>query len=172
MLWYMLMSEELRIWEQRIGAWVARCQGCRREAWQLTFRIWRTKGTGMSPPTPYGLPYGECHQGPLQRVWRRHERRPPRSVGTGHRARLHQRELPAGLRDAPVRDDRLPGGALSEAGAHLKPPPRGALGPSTKSLRFNDLPAASNRRDASETISRTRHSAAQHQGFIYDFALF
>ena len=28
MLWYMLMSEELRVWEQRIGAWVAQCQGC------------------------------------------------------------------------------------------------------------------------------------------------
>ena len=62
MLWYMLMSEELRVWEQRIGAWLATCQGCRREAWQLTFRVWRTKGTPMSPPTPYGFAYGECHQ--------------------------------------------------------------------------------------------------------------
>ena len=62
MLWYMLLSEELRVWEQRIGAWLATCQSCRRESWQLTFRVWRTKGTGMSPPTPYGFPYGECHQ--------------------------------------------------------------------------------------------------------------
>jgi len=62
MLFYMLMSEELRVWEQRIGAWVAQCQTCKREAWQLTFRIWRTKGTGMSPPMPQGHAYGEGHQ--------------------------------------------------------------------------------------------------------------
>ncbi|MBX3190854.1 MAG: hypothetical protein KF819_27905 [Labilithrix sp.] len=62
MLWFMLLHEELRAWEQRIGAWQARCQGCHRDAWQLTFRIWRTKGTAMSPATPYGMAYGECHQ--------------------------------------------------------------------------------------------------------------
>ena len=62
MLWYLLLHEELRVWEQRIGAWQAQCQACHQTAWQLTFRIWRTKGTGMQPPTPYGYPYGEAHQ--------------------------------------------------------------------------------------------------------------
>lgn len=63
MLWYMLLHEELRCWEQRIGYWGARCQTCGRDCWQLTFRIWRTKGSGMNPATPYGFPvYGETYQ--------------------------------------------------------------------------------------------------------------
>jgi hypothetical protein len=63
MLWLLLLSEELRIWEQRVGYWGARCQTCQRDCWQLTFRIWRTKGNGMSPPTPWSFPvYGEAFQ--------------------------------------------------------------------------------------------------------------
>ena len=63
MLWLLLLSEELRIWEQRVGYWGARCQTCHRDCWQLTFRLWRTKGNGMSPPTPWSLPvYGEAYQ--------------------------------------------------------------------------------------------------------------
>jgi hypothetical protein len=106
MLWYMLMSEELRVWEQRIGAWVAQCQGCHREGWQLTFRIWRTKGTGLSPPTPYGMPYGECYQVRCSLCGA------ARPVGALHRRCVHERELPAGLRDTAVRHDRVPSDAL------------------------------------------------------------
>jgi len=63
MLWYLLLSEELRVWEQRIGYWVARCQTCKRDCWQLTFRLWRTKGNGLSPPTPWTFPaFGEGYQ--------------------------------------------------------------------------------------------------------------
>jgi hypothetical protein len=63
MLWYMLLSEELRVWEQRMGYWGARCQTCHRDCWQLTYRIWRTKGNGMSPATPWSFPpYGEAYQ--------------------------------------------------------------------------------------------------------------
>jgi hypothetical protein len=63
MLWYLLLAEEMRVWEQRVGYWGARCQTCHRDCWQLTFRIWRTKGTGMSPPTPFSYPtYGEAYQ--------------------------------------------------------------------------------------------------------------
>ena len=62
MLWLMLMQDELRAWEQRVGCWQARCQMCQRDAWQLVFRIWRTKGNGLSSPTPWGIPYGEGFQ--------------------------------------------------------------------------------------------------------------
>jgi hypothetical protein len=63
MLWYLMLHEELRCWEQRVGAWVARCQTCHQDVWQLTFRVYRTKGTGMNPPTPFSYPiYGECYQ--------------------------------------------------------------------------------------------------------------
>jgi hypothetical protein len=63
MLWFLLLNEELRSWQQRIGAWTSRCQMCQRDAWQLTFRIWRTKGSGLNPATPFGFPvYGEAYQ--------------------------------------------------------------------------------------------------------------
>lgn len=63
MVWLLLLSEELRVWEQRIGYWGARCQTCHQDTWQLTFRIWRTKGNGLSPATPYSYPaYGEAYQ--------------------------------------------------------------------------------------------------------------
>jgi hypothetical protein len=54
MLLYLMAAAKWQIWEQRIGAWSARCQGCQQEAWQLTFRLWRTKGTPANPPTPWG----------------------------------------------------------------------------------------------------------------------
>lgn len=62
MLWFLLLNEELRAWEQRVGAWRARCQTCQQDAWQLTFRIWRTKGSGLQPATPWGYAYGEAYQ--------------------------------------------------------------------------------------------------------------
>jgi hypothetical protein len=63
MLWFMLLHEELRCWEQRLGAWVARCQTCNQDVWQLTIHIWRTKGTGLQPATPFSFPiYGEAYQ--------------------------------------------------------------------------------------------------------------
>jgi hypothetical protein len=63
MLWYMLLHEELRVWEQRVGSWVARCQTCHRDVWQLTYRIWRTKGSGLNPASPWSMPvYGEAYQ--------------------------------------------------------------------------------------------------------------
>jgi hypothetical protein len=62
-LWYMLLSEEMRVWEQRLGYWGARCQTCHRDCWQLTYRIWRTQGNGLSPATPWNYPhYGEAYQ--------------------------------------------------------------------------------------------------------------
>lgn len=54
MLWYLMASEKWQVWEQRIGTWSARCQSCQQEYWQLTFRMWRTKGTPANPPTPWG----------------------------------------------------------------------------------------------------------------------
>jgi len=62
MLWFLLLNEELRAWEQRVGAWVARCQTCQQNCWQLTFRIWRTKGSGLNPASPFGFAYGEAYQ--------------------------------------------------------------------------------------------------------------
>ena len=61
-LWYLLLSEENKTWEQRIGCWVAACRWCQREAWQLTFRMWRTNGNGFSPATPYGAGFAEVYQ--------------------------------------------------------------------------------------------------------------
>jgi hypothetical protein len=61
MLW-LLLSEELRCWERRIGCWVCRCQMCQRDGWHLTFYMWRTKGNGLNPASPQGMPYGECYQ--------------------------------------------------------------------------------------------------------------
>ena len=62
MIWFLLLNEEFRVWEQRIGAWQAECQTCRRPGWQLVFRIWRTKGSAMNPASPYGYAYNECYQ--------------------------------------------------------------------------------------------------------------
>lgn len=60
LLW--LTSEKIAVWERRIGCFNARCQGCNQEGWQLTLHMWRSRGTQMSPPTPWSPIWGQTFQ--------------------------------------------------------------------------------------------------------------
>lgn len=63
MLWFLLANEtSSTTWEQRVGSFHAQCQRCGQAAWQHTFRIYRTKGSGFSGPGPYDAPQAECFQ--------------------------------------------------------------------------------------------------------------
>ncbi|MBL8609755.1 MAG: hypothetical protein JNL38_20650 [Myxococcales bacterium] len=63
MLWLMLANETtLTPWEQRVGSFWTTCPRCQQQAWQLTYRIYRTSGSGLQGPTPYGPPLNECFQ--------------------------------------------------------------------------------------------------------------
>jgi hypothetical protein len=62
MLWYFLLSEQFTTYEHRIGSFCVPCKLCQREAWQLTFRMYQTKGSHANPAGPYGVPHNERFQ--------------------------------------------------------------------------------------------------------------
>jgi hypothetical protein len=63
MLWYFLLaSKELTTWEHRVGCFYLACKMCQRESWQLTFRLYQTEGSTISPATPYSFPLKERFQ--------------------------------------------------------------------------------------------------------------
>lgn len=62
MLYLLLTSESLSTWEHRVGSYPFNCGACRQQAWQLVFRIYQTKGTQVSPGTPYGVVHTERFQ--------------------------------------------------------------------------------------------------------------
>jgi hypothetical protein len=62
MLYFLLASESFTTWEHRVGSYPFVCGVCRQQAWQLVFRIYQTKGTQVSPGTPYGMAYNERFQ--------------------------------------------------------------------------------------------------------------
>jgi hypothetical protein len=61
-LWYFLLAEDYSSWEQRIGSFCRPCQHCRQEAWQIAFRMYRTKGSPLSPASSAGFAEYECCQ--------------------------------------------------------------------------------------------------------------
>jgi hypothetical protein len=62
MLYFLLASEQRATWEHRVGSHVFACVACHQPVWQLVFRIYQTKGTPVSPGTPYGLVVDERFQ--------------------------------------------------------------------------------------------------------------
>ena len=62
MLWYFLLSKELTAWEHRIGCFFLTCKMCQKEGWQLTFRLYQTEGSALSPATPYTFAMKERYQ--------------------------------------------------------------------------------------------------------------
>lgn len=59
---FFLTSDKWALWERRIGYFTARCQSCHQEAFQILFHMWRTKGTQISPPTPWSPMHGQAYQ--------------------------------------------------------------------------------------------------------------
>lgn len=62
MLWYFLLKDKYTTYEHRIGSFCVPCKMCQREAWQLCFRMYQTKGSEASPAGPYSFPYNERYQ--------------------------------------------------------------------------------------------------------------
>ena len=62
MLWYFLLSKEITVWEHRIGCFYLPCKLCQRDAWQLTFRLYQTEGSALSPARPDGFTMQERYQ--------------------------------------------------------------------------------------------------------------
>ena len=58
----LLLSDDWAAWEHRIGAFHMPCRHCAQPSWQLTFRMYQTKGTKMSPPGPNDWPQNERFQ--------------------------------------------------------------------------------------------------------------
>jgi hypothetical protein len=58
----LLLSESWSAWEHRIGAFFMACRNCGQPSWQLTYRMYQTKGTAMSPPGPNDWPQNERFQ--------------------------------------------------------------------------------------------------------------
>ena len=58
----LLLSDAWRAWEHRIGAFHMACRYCGQPSWQLTYRMYQTKGTQMSPPGPNDWPQNERYQ--------------------------------------------------------------------------------------------------------------
>lgn len=59
---FFLTSEKWALFERRIGCFQARCQTCQGEHWQLLFHMWRTRGSQISPPTPWSPIHGQTYQ--------------------------------------------------------------------------------------------------------------
>jgi hypothetical protein len=59
---YLLLSDDYAAWEHRVGSFFTTCPHCRQQAWQLTFRMYQTRGTMAQPPGPYDAPMNERFQ--------------------------------------------------------------------------------------------------------------
>jgi hypothetical protein len=63
MLFYLLLKEDsVATYEQRIGYFVVPCPLCGQEGWQILFRLYKTRGSTMDPPSPTKMPSLEAFQ--------------------------------------------------------------------------------------------------------------